>query len=387
MSGTIQATPTDVRETIRDGYAYPTGGAVAGQYRGERVVALPNHAKPLAEETAESSFEFGVAQQEKALAKRIIKTRVTDRSRLDRVADINDLLDKLKDLKKETLERVLEVLARQHCANADELRRGVRDQLGEPAHQYAALLALRKRQQEGGAPPEQLAITEEALERLLQEEGPAIRAALNTGQVAAEFADRGLGEVSALRDTYRDAVLKTPELSPTLDRLLERYGPAELPQAVAYLIKALGADLAADGASIDRRKLHEVLDDLYRLEVLTGMLEDCATLVARYRTPGHDYQATDLLKEVLALHTNKWPRPETIAALPTRLGQEEPAGEIHCLRDFKELVRLIPLKTYAEPEQRGRMLDTIQQALDATIEREEQQADPDTASAREEQST
>lgn len=371
MSGYIQATPTGPGEAIREGYTHPPGAVPAGEYRGERVVALPTPAKPLAEAAADLPFQYAAAQ-EKVLAKRVIQTRVTNQERQQRVADLSDLLDKLQDLKQETLERVLGVLARQRYTNADDLRRGVRDQLGEPAHQYAALLARRERQQEEGAPAAELAVTTEALERLLHEEGPAIRAALNTGSVAAEFAGRGLGEIQTLRDTYRDAVLESPELSKTLDHLLERHGPAGLPRAVAYLIKALGADLAADGASIDRLKLHEVLDDLYRLEVLTGMLEDCATLVERYRTPGHDYQASDLLKEVLVLQTNKWPRPESIAALPAHLGQAEPAGEVHCLRDFKELVRMIPLKTYTEPEQRGRVLDAIQQALDTTVEREEQ---------------
>jgi hypothetical protein len=32
---------------------------------------------------------------------------------------------------------------------------------------------------------------------------------------------------------------------------------------------------------------------------------------------------------------------------------------------------MIPLKAYAEPEQRSRLLDTIQQAMDTAIEREE----------------
>ncbi|MEE4377497.1 MAG: TyeA family type III secretion system gatekeeper subunit [Candidatus Competibacteraceae bacterium] len=83
------------------------------------------------------------------------------------------------------------------------------------------------------------------------------------------------------------------------------------------------------------------------------------------------YRGSDLLKEVLELQQNKWIRPEQIAALPSKLGIRELTHEINFLREFKALIHAIPLKAYAEPEQRPRFLDAIQQALDEAIEREE----------------
>jgi type III secretion protein W len=92
----------------------------------------------------------------------------------------------------------------------------------------------------------------------------------------------------------------------------------------------------------------------------------------RTQSKGDDFRGSDLLKEVLDLQQNKWVRPEQIAALPGKLGIRRLTHEINFLREFKALVHSIPLKAYADPEQRPRFLDAIQQALDEAIEREEE---------------
>ena len=80
-----------------------------------------------------------------------------------------------------------------------------------------------------------------------------------------------------------------------------------------------------------------------------------------------------LLKEVLELQMNPWLRPELITPLLAKLGVRDVIKAIHALREFKELARLIPLKAYPDPEQRPRLLDAIQLALDAAIQREEEE--------------
>lgn len=78
-----------------------------------------------------------------------------------------------------------------------------------------------------------------------------------------------------------------------------------------------------------------------------------------------------LLREILELQQTKWIRAENIVALPNKLGIVGIGHEISFLREFKELVRSIPLKAYSDPEQRPRLLDGIQEALDILISREE----------------
>lgn len=370
MSNLIQ---TDVPGTAgfhANAASWSAPEALEGRYRGERVVQLDTQTSLLQDAAEELTFQFGEGE-EKTLAKREIGEK--EKKPGAEIGTVQQVLGKLGDLKKSVLDRVLQILMmRMRMGDALDLRYQVRQQLPEPGHQYAALLALGEQLREQGAPAAQLEVVAAALRELEQDEGPAIRAALNISQTAAEFAGAALGDVQGLRNTYRDAVLDSQDLGQTLNHLIERYGDAQLPQSLAYLIKALGADLAADGASIDRNKLHTALNDLYRLEVLTGLLEDCAALVQRYQAPGNFFRGSELLREVLDWQRSPWLRPELIAALPGKLGVREVGAEINVLREFKELARMIPLKAYAEAEQRPRLLETIQQALDAAIEREEE---------------
>lgn len=83
-------------------------------------------------------------------------------------------------------------------------------------------------------------------------------------------------------------------------------------------------------------------------------------------------RGSDLLKVVLEFQQKKWLRPEDFNGLIAKLGIHGIEHEINFLREFKELVRSIPLKAYVDPEQRQRFLDAIQLALDNAIDREEE---------------
>jgi type III secretion protein W len=134
---------------------------------------------------------------------------------------------------------------------------------------------------------------------------------------------------------------------------------------------------ATDASSMDKTRLGAILDDMYRLEVLSGLLEECDALIGQTRRRGAEtpLRGPDLLQEVLKLQQDKWIRPEQIAPLPARLGISELPQEISFLREFKELARIIPLKAYADPEQRPRFVDAVQLALDDAIDREEEEDD------------
>jgi type III secretion protein W len=346
-------------------------GQTEGQYRGERVVSMPDPRSLLQDAAEEMTFQHG-EKAEKSLARRRVRDG-DQRTQKTGLSQVQQVLAKLGDLKKSVLERTLQILLRMQHAQSFDLRQQVREQLPEPSHQYAALLALGERLRAEGAPAEQIARAEQALRELEQLHGPEIRAALNIAEIADEFSQSRLGDLQTLRATYRDAVLEASDLAESFKTLKDRYGDSELLQAIKYLLKALAADLGADGPSIDRAKLNTLLNDLYRLELLTGLLEDCATLVERYRAPDLAFKPTDLLGELLALQVQTWLRPESVTPLPGKLGVREIEREINFLREFKELARSIPLKAYADAEQRPRLLDAIQQAMDSAIEREDEE--------------
>lgn len=370
-SGSIQADLTNLAGLRSDRDAPSTTGTQSeGQYRGERVV-LGDERSLLQDAAEEMTFQHGESE-EKTLARRTISDAAKQNKGVA-LTRVKQVLSKLPDLKKSHLERVMQILMRLRHAESFDLRHQVREQFPEPSHQYAALLAFAERLRAEGAPASRIAMAERALSELEAEQGPAIRAALNIAEIADEFSQTQLGDLQALRAIYRDAVLDAAGLNETFNTLKDRHGDSELLQAIKYLLKALAADLGADGPSIDRAKLNVLLNDLYRLELLTGLLEDCTTLVERYRAPDRAFKPSDLLGELLALQVQTWLRPESITPLPGKLGVREIAQEIGFLREFKELARSIPLKAYADGEQRPRLLDAIQQAMDAAIGREDEE--------------
>ncbi|MCP3877891.1 MAG: YopN family type III secretion system gatekeeper subunit [Sulfitobacter sp.] len=350
---------------------------VQGAYRGERVVAQSQTS--LIEDAAEELTSSIGEHQEKELSKRDIKEgkRSDQLDRIMKLKHIEEMVNNLKDMRKEDLQRVLAQLTRMKNATPRQLREHAREEFKEPAHQFAALSALVEGLKDQGAPKQQIEAAEAALQQLMDEEGPAVNAGINVSPTAEAFSSESLGDVQDLRDAYRDAVLDYQGMSEAYDSLLEKYGPDDLAHAIKYLMEGLGADMSAKGSSLEKSKLNAILNDMYRLEVLTGMLEACDDLVQKTKNQGATtpIRGSDLLKEVLDMQQDKWLRPEKIRPLPQKMGVQGILGEINFLREFKGLARDIPEKAYAEPEQRQRFLDAIQTASDEAIEIEESEED------------
>lgn len=350
-----------------------------GSYRGENVIAMPSDASLIEDAFRDSVEELTHAieeKEEKDLSKREIEegTRSDQLERVLKLKEVQEMIENLRDLSEEELQRVLGQLLAMKGATPRQLRERARESLKEPSHQYAALEATVAALRAQGAPQTRIDTAEAALKLLMDEEGPSVRAGINVSRAAASSAGDGvLGDIQSLRDTYRDSVLDYGGLSEVYGELVKKYGGDGLAQATGFLLNALADDMAAHGSSIDRSKLNAVLEDMYRLEVLTGMLENCNNLIAKTKAQGvvSVFKGTDLLKEVLDLQKNKWLSPEPIKELAGKVGVRDVQEEINFLREFKELVRKVPIKAYPDPEQRTRILDAIQLALDDAIDREE----------------
>jgi len=355
-----------------------SGAGRAGSYRGEGVVQVPTQAS-LIQDAFEDSLEELTSsigeKEEKDFSKRKVEEgkRTDQLDRVLKLKEVQQLVEQLKDLPKHELEKVLEQLLQSKNATARELHEQARQAFKEPAHEYAALKALVGALHEQGAPKERIEAAEGALQQLLEEHGPEVRAGLNVSGAAADAAAEGLGDVQSLRNSYRDAVMDYQGLSQAFDSLASQHTPEELPRAIRFLQQGLAADMTAQGTSIDRSKLNAILNDMYRLEVLSTMLERSEALAQKTKQRGAVTTArgTDLLKEVLAWQDNKWLSPEQVSPLPGKMGIRDIGQEITFLTDFKELVRAIPENAFPDPAQKIRMLDAVQLDLDETIDREE----------------
>ncbi len=83
------------------------------------------------------------------------------------------------------------------------------------------------------------------------------------------------------------------------------------------------------------------------------------------------FTAHDLMKEVLQMTAQRWTDPDGLAKLATAAGFSAPPARIYFLTQLREKVRTLPLKLFASPETREKLLESMQTALDREIAREE----------------
>ena len=371
--------PDKIRSDARDPVAAALGPSVApsgvdGVYRGQTVREMPSQASMVEDAMEEIGEDFSEDVEADFQKREVEEGRITDIvDRLLSVEGVKNMLDNLTDLRQADLRRMLTLLLRQRGATPRQLRDLVRERFGDPTHQHAVLKTLVEMLQRGQADPRRIAVAQQALADLERESGPAIRAGHNVAGVAAEFAGGDSQRVGSLRATYRDAVLDYGGMTQTYRALLDKYGAEGLNKALGFLVKALGADLAAVGPSLDATRLRAIVDDIYRLEVLGGMAEHCDGIMRRLDGRGEHCRGVDLLGKAIELVQDNWPTSDKVGRLPPQLCAHTSDREIMFLREFAELLRLIPMKAYADEAQRARLMDAARGALDTAVDREEEE--------------
>ncbi|MEO0761316.1 MAG: type III secretion system gatekeeper subunit SctW [Pseudomonadota bacterium] len=351
----------------------------SGSYKGAevKVVDMNSLLMDAAEElTSELSEET-----EKDVSEREVEAgRKSDSlERIFKLAELEKLTKSLGDLDKKDLYRGLKALLKQQSGDPGVLRRKAKEEFREPSHQYAVLKALVTALKEQKASPEQIAAAEQALDSLMEEEGPSIRAAINIGDTARAFAGDAEGGIGGLRDLYRSNIQDYSSMTSVLDDLAKRFGEDKLETGLAFMKKALSADLESGGPSIDSNRLTVLMNDMHRLSSLTTIYGNCRILVrqAQQRGGGAGYTPFMLLKGLVPLQDASWVSGQEIASIADRLRFGEIEAQINFLTDLLEVVRLIPLKSYSKPESRGKLLDAVQQALDGAVKTEEDEEEDD----------
>ncbi len=90
-----------------------------------------------------------------------------------------------------------------------------------------------------------------------------------------------------------------------------------------------------------------------------------------------DVLAFDLLKELVAITTDRWINPARVSALAQTWVPENLGAQVRFLTQLKDLVRLLPVQVFPDLDSRQAALVAVQQALDQLIDQEESQASRD----------
>src|SRR5690606_28438980 len=127
---------------------------------------------------------------------------------------------------------------------------------------------------EDGERADIISLFEDALTECETQQGPALRAALNTIAAAVEQQPTS-AQLKSFQATYRDIVLGTPTVGETLTAVLREFGEARFGEGLQQMIRALGQDLNAARPSASPVRLNQLVQDLYHLQVVGTVLEDC----------------------------------------------------------------------------------------------------------------
>lgn len=80
----------------------------------------------------------------------------------------------------------------------------------------------------------------------------------------------------------------------------------------------------------------------------------------------------EIIRELLPLTSQRRIDPNVFLKLTDRLGIADCAAKIYFLRELNAIVRQLPIKAFEHPDDRLRLVEGLQKALDEAIEEEEE---------------
>lgn len=383
----------------------PTGesrvGGQKGVLNGQQVKVIDQNS--LMQDAFEELTSTASEEVEKDESEREVEdgNKAESLERVLKIREIQEYTKALGDLDKRDLMRGIKALLKRQ-GGSQGYREQARQDFKEPSHQFAALKGLvqaLKKRDEGqqqlidnlrarGAPQDQIddavkvrddlrkqiSEAETAVSSLHEEHGRDIDAALNIGAATNLAADGGLGDHAELREAYKENSADYQDMATTLSDLSERFGDKKLPQAISFMVKALGADINAGGSSIDKSKLATIVGDLQRLETLTTILGNAEIVASRARLRGAGSSCTGemLLRQLAPILDSKNARASQFTNMCDEAGLSDHQARINFLTDLKALGDNIPVKAFRSPEARFNVLGSMQEAIDEAIQLEEE---------------
>ena len=254
--------------------------ATEGRFRGERVQHLRN---PTAElEDAAEELTFGESERvEKKLSKRKLASGHGARSVA--MEQARKYLREVPDLERTASSPNSSIPFSREAARPIRTSCGSSPASSPMTPPTSTWHSPRSgsRRGERNADPVLGAALDEAIAALEGENGPAIQAGLNVSAVAQAFAGREIGDIQQLRDLYREVVLDCEDINAAFQRVVEDHPGKSFDEAVRFMLKALGADLAAGTQTVSGVRLKRIMDDMYQLKSLNSVHEQCEDLLRR----------------------------------------------------------------------------------------------------------
>lgn len=356
--------------------AESTGRPVTSQFKGERVSLLPTPQSILADSMEEMTFGFSEVSQKKEISERNLRSGAKSFA----LEQAQKYMERVPDLDQDgALQKWVEDLKQMPQSTGPKaLMQRVQERFKDPSHAFLALsLAVDLFEHED---PDSglVANAKQARDLFYEQHGEAIDAGINISREAGNVKHAGLGNPQQLRDTYRDVVLDYDSIGTAYERIIAQFPGKPLPQAISFLMASLSADIHASQRDSSRSvKLQGIVNDLYQVKQLNTLYTSCENLLQRCHNrysskPPAEHGLVDrMMAFIIELKDAEWQGSKVIDKALDYTGLNEREANIYFLQGFKEIARLIPTKIFSDNNQRERMLESVQQRIDAEIDLEE----------------
>ena len=173
---------------------------------------------------------------------------------------------------------------------------------------------------------------------------------------------------------YREAVCHFEDVNSLYDHIQKTYGK-DFDAALDFLYKALASDLAADVPSMETSHLEHVNGSLGELRQLQSARSLCARLLERWSSVhGIRHCPLDdmaLLGKVLDLRKERYISGSRISRLAEEAGAPDIERKVLFLQELLNTTRSFAPSLFDGNEGRMKVLDAVQDAVDAAIAEED----------------
>ena len=214
------------------------------------------------------------------------------------------------------------------------------------------------------------------LRQLEEEHGSEIRSGVQGALAARGYTD--LGSADELKGLYQQAVLDFDTVNDVFTHLQESYGDVSFDRALDFLYKTLGNDLAADVPSMETTHLEHVQGNLDQVRLLQSAHAQCDRLLNRWETVHgvatareNGFTPMQLLGDILNLRKENFLGAMHIETIAAKAKAPEIEHEVLFLQELMNTARSFPPSLFDDNQGRMKVLDAIQTAVDAAIERED----------------
>ena len=254
-----------------------------------------------------------------------------------------------------------------------DVMRQVREGFPDPSDAYVALDYALEELEKKGASPEKLQAVRDAQAELLAEEGPAIRAGMQAALCAQNYID--LDDSNALRGLYRRAVCDFANVNELFNYILDKYGEDKFDQAISFLTRTLGSDLAADVPSMEKTHLESVNANLGLVRQLQSVHAQCNKVMDRWQNvhgvTNCPLDSRALLGRILTLREENFPSATSFERITTDARPPDIGREVLFLQEVMHMVRTLPSQFFDGYSGHMKVLNAVQDAVDNAITRED----------------